>query len=274
MMRPSRSNASVREPAVAGFFYPSDPGELRAIVEDLLQHAIVGELPTDTHTYIVPHAGYIYSGSVAATAFAAINNSARRIQRVVVIGPSHRVYLRGIAIPQADAFRTPLGDIPLDMDRKRALLRRGDVILSDAPHALEHSLEVQLPFLQVLSEGFEMLPLVVGEAAPEHIASVLEHIVDDADTLLLASSDLSHYLAYAEAQRQDAQTSSEILTFANTLVGEQACGAVALNGLLTFAKRRRAQITELARLNSGDTAGDRARVVGYGAYAIHGDRRN
>jgi AmmeMemoRadiSam system protein B len=274
MMRPSRSNTSVREPAVAGFFYPSDPGELRATVHDLLQRSTVSELPTDARTYIVPHAGYIYSGSVAATVYSALTNVARPIRRVVIIGPSHRVYLRGVAVPQADAFRTPLGDIPLDMERKRALIRRGDVILSDTPHTLEHSLEVQLPFLQVLAEGFELLPLVVGEATPDHIASVLEHIIDDADTLLLASSDLSHYLTYEEAREKDAETSSEILAFASDLVGEQACGAVALNGLLTFAKRRRAQVRELARLNSGDTAGDRSRVVGYGAYAIHDDRRS
>lgn len=273
-MSPSRSNTSVREPAVAGFFYPSDPGELRATVDDLLERPPVSEPPTETHTYIVPHAGYIYSGNVAAAVYSALKKAAQQIRRVVLIGPSHRVYLRGIAVPQADAFRTPLGDIPLDMERKRALIRRGDVILSDTPHALEHSLEVQLPFLQRLSEGFELLPLVVGEATPEHIASVLDHIVDDAATLLLASSDLSHYLTYEEAREKDAETSRDILTFASNLVSEQACGAVALNGLLTFAKRRRAQITELARLNSGDTAGDRSRVVGYGAYAIYGDRRN
>jgi MEMO1 family protein len=274
MMSPSRSNTSVREPAVAGFFYPSDPSELRGTVEDLLERGGVGELPTETRTFIVPHAGYVYSGSVAATVYSALRAAAQPIRRVVLIGPSHRVYLRGIAVPQVDAFRTPLGDIPLDMERKRALLRRGDVVLSDTPHALEHSLEVQLPFLQVLSDGFDLMPLVVGEATPEHIASVLEHIIGDAGTLVLASSDLSHYLTYEEAREKDAATSSDILAFANNLVGDQACGAVALNGLLTFAKRRRAQITELARLNSGDTAGDRSRVVGYGAYAIHDDRRS
>lgn len=274
MMRPSRSNASVRDPAVAGYFYPSDASELRATVESLLRRAAVSEAPTSTRTFIVPHAGYIYSGGVAATAYARLRQARPPIRRVVLIGPSHRVYLRGIAIPQADAFRTPLGEIPLDAARKRALLRRGDVILSDAPHELEHSLEVQLPFLQVLSDEFELIPLVVGDAPPEHIASVLDEMVDDADTLLLASSDLSHYLTYEEAQAKDAQTSEAILSFASSLEGEQACGAVPVNGLLTFAKRRRASITELARMNSGDTAGDRSRVVGYGAYAINDDRRD
>jgi AmmeMemoRadiSam system protein B len=271
MMRPPRSNASIREPAVAGYFYPGDPAELRATVDALLAAAVV-EAPTHSHTYIVPHAGYVYSGGVAATAYADLKQQARSQRKIIVIGPSHRVYLRGIAIPQSDAFRTPLGDIPLDAYRKRQLVKRGDVILSDAPHALEHSLEVQLPFLQRIFEEFEVLPLVVGEASAGHIAAVLSDVFDEAETLILASSDLSHYLSYADAQRRDAETSSRILKFASDLSGEDACGAVALNGVLTFAKGRQAAIVELGRLNSGDTSGDRSRVVGYGAYAIHDDR--
>lgn len=272
MMRPSRTNASVREPAVAGYFYPGDPGELRATVDSLIERAPVVDAPS-ARTFIVPHAGYIYSGQVAATAYAQIKTSASGVQRIVIVGPSHRVYLRGVAISQADAFRTPLGDMPLDAAAKRALVRRGDVILSDAPHLTEHSLEVQLPFLQRIAREATIVPLVVGEASPQHVTSVLGEVVDD-DTLLLASSDLSHYLSYDEAQLRDAQTSARILSFAYDLTGEDACGAVALNGVLAFAKRRGADITELARLNSGDTAGDRARVVGYGAYAIHDDRRS
>jgi AmmeMemoRadiSam system protein B len=243
------------------------------MIDALLAASPVVDAPT-AHTYIVPHAGYIYSGSVAATAYALIRKAALPLRRVIIIGPSHRVYLRGIAIPQADAFRTPLGELPIDAQRKRTLVRRGDVILSDAPHALEHSLEVQLPFLQRVATGIEILPLVVGDAAPEQIASVLGDVLADDDTLLLASSDLSHYLTYEQAQRKDADTNARILAFADDLSGEHACGAVALNGVLTFAKRRHASITELARLNSGDTAGDRSRVVGYAAYAIHDDRRS
>jgi AmmeMemoRadiSam system protein B len=272
MMSPPRSNASIREPAVAGYFYPADPGELSAMVDTLIDAAPVVNAPTSAHAYIVPHAGYIYSGGVAASAYASIKRSGRPLGRVIIIGPSHRVYLRGIAVPQADVFRTPLGDVPIDAKRKRALIRRGDVILSDAPHSLEHSLEVQLPFLQRLSNELEILPLVVGEASPHYVASMLADVFDDDDTLLLASSDLSHYLAYEQAQQQDAATDARIRAFANDLSGEQACGAVALNGVLTFAKRRHASITPLARLNSGDTVGDRSRVVGYGAYAIHEDR--
>jgi MEMO1 family protein len=274
MMRPPRSNASVREPAVAGFFYPDDPVELSATVDALLGAEPVIDVPTAASAYIVPHAGYMYSGRVAAAAYSTIRESRITARRVVIIGPSHRVFLRGLAIPQAEVFRTPLGDVPLDTQRKRTLLRRGDVILSDAPHSMEHSLEVQLPFLQRLFAEFQILPLVVGDTAPEHIASVLDDVFDDADTLLLASSDLSHYLRYEDAQQEDARTAARILAFADDLTGEQACGSVALNGVLTFAKRRNATITELSRLNSGDTSGDRSRVVGYGAYAIHDDRRS
>jgi len=269
MMRPTRSNASVREPAVAGYFYPDDPVELEQMIERLLDAAPVVTTHTATHTYIVPHAGYVYSGSVAAVAYAAMRRSLSNIRRVVVIGPSHRVYLRGIAIPQASAFKTPLGEIPIDPRNKRVLTQRGDVVLSDMPHAMEHSLEVQLPFLQVLFEQFELTALVVGDAAPEYVAEVLAAVTREPDTLVLASSDLSHYLGYEEARRADDATNARILQFANDLVGDQACGAVALNGVLTLAKRRGAAISELLRLNSGDTAGDRSRVVGYGAYAIH-----
>jgi AmmeMemoRadiSam system protein B len=273
MMRPSRTNTSVREPCVAGLFYPGDASELRATVDALLEQAPVVDAPT-AQTLIVPHAGYVYSGGVAAIAYAQVGKSGLNAQRIVIIGPSHRVFLRGVAIAQADAFRTPLGDVPLDAAAKRSLVRRGDVILSDAPHAIEHSLEVQLPFLQRVAPAASIVPLVVGEATPEHVASVLDDVVNDVPTLLLASSDLSHYLPYEAAQARDSQTSARILSFANDLGGEDACGAVALNGVLTFAKRRGAAIKELARVNSGDTAGDRSRVVGYGAYAIHDDKRS
>lgn len=271
MMRPRTMNASIRPPAVAGFFYPGDPSELRDKVRTLLAGApAVGDARASS--YIVPHAGYIYSGSVAATAYAHLRRSGLRPRRVVVIGPSHRVYLQGIAVAEAGVFRTPLGDVQVDSRARRTLLERGDVVSSDIPHAAEHSLEVQLPFLQDIFEDFELVPLVVGSAQPHHVADVLASVTGDADTLLLASSDLSHYLDYADAQRVDADTNARILGFENTLSGEQACGAAALNGLLTLANRRRATIRALSLLNSGDTAGDRARVVGYAAYAIADDR--
>ncbi len=270
-MRPSLSNASVRPPAVAGFFYPGDAAELRDTVNTLISAAAPTPLPP-TLSYIVPHAGYVYSGGVAAVAYGHLRRSGLRPKRIVIIGPSHRVYLQGIAIPDSGAFATPLGEIPLDTRAKRALLKRGDVILSDAPHAQEHSLEVQLPFLQVIFGAFELVPLVVGAAEPSYVAAVLDDVAHDADTLLLASSDMSHYLSYEEARRVDADTNARILRFSNTLSGEQACGAVALNGLLTLARKRGASISALSLLNSGDAAGDRSRVVGYAAYAIDDHR--
>ena len=271
MMRPPRSNTSVRPPAVAGFFYPDDPAELRESVRSLIDRAPASDAPT-TLSYIVPHAGYIYSGGIAAVAFAHMQHTGVKPSRVVVIGPSHRVYLQGIAISEANVFRTPLGDIALDSHAKRTLLKRGDVVLSDIPHAQEHSLEVQLPFLQALFGEFELVPLVVGAADPHYVASVLDVVANGPDTLLLVSSDLSHYLTYDEARRVDADTNERIMRFSNTLAGEQACGAVALNGLLTLAKERNASISALALKNSGDTAGDRSRVVGYAAYAIDDHR--
>jgi AmmeMemoRadiSam system protein B len=271
MMRPSRSNTSVRPPAVAGFFYPDDPAELRDTVNALISRAGAASVPAAL-SYIVPHAGYIYSGGVAAVAYSHLRQSGLKPRRVVIIGPSHRVYLQGIAIPEAHAFATPLGEIPLDSHTKRALLKRGDVVLSDIPHAQEHSLEVQLPFLQAIFGEFELVPLVVGSAEPDYVAAVLDEVASAADTLLLASSDLSHYLTYEEARRVDAATNERIMQLSNTLTGEQACGAVALNGLLTLAKNRGASISALSLLNSGDTAGDRSRVVGYAAYAIDDHR--
>jgi AmmeMemoRadiSam system protein B len=190
------------------------------------------------------------------------------VRRVVLIGPSHRVYLRSGAVPQADAFETPLGRVPIDSELRSALLARNDVLWSDEPHALEHSLEVQLPFLQTLFDEFTLLPIVLGEASPTYVASLLRDVWGGAETLVLASSDLSHYHAYDDAQRIDAATSAAILRYEANLSGDQACGAVAINGLLQLSHARRLPIAQIARCNSGDTAGDRARVVGYGAFAI------
>lgn len=218
---------------------------------------------------IVPHAGYIYSGPVAAAAYSLIARRRREIRRVVLIGPSHRVYLQGIAAPQMDAFATPLGKIEIDREHKKILLAGGDVVSANAPHAQEHCLEVQLPFLQVILDDFTLLPLVVGSAAPHHVAAVLASVWGGEETLVLISSDLSHYHPYEVARRIDRDTSDSILRRATDLSGEQACGAACINGLLQLARERQLNVTEIARQNSGDTAGDRDRVVGYGAFAIH-----
>ena len=265
-MRPRRANARVRPPAVAGLFYPDDPVELRELVCGYLAQENAAD-EQRAKAFIVPHAGYIYSGSTAAAAFAIAAKT--EIRRIVLVGPSHRVYLQGIALPEADAFATPLGTIEVDEELKSALVHHPAVIESDEPHRFEHSLEVQLPFLQTIFDDFTLLPLVGGVASAEQVASVLREVWGDTQTLIFASSDLSHYHQYARAQQIDADTSAAILRGDATLTGDQACGAVAINGLLHATRTHPLHITELARCNSGDTAGDRDRVVGYGAYALY-----
>lgn len=266
MMRPISGETSVRPAVVAGLFYPADPGALRATVSEHLRQASRRELSAAPKALIVPHAGYIYSGQIAAHGYAHI--ATQRVRRVVLIGPSHRVYVRGAAVSRADAFATPLGRVQIDRELRNLLLQRGDVLLADRPHAMEHCLEVQLPFLQVLLGEFTLLPLVLGDATPDYVASVLADVWGEVDTLVLASSDLSHYRRYEDAQRIDAATSAAIVRAEAELSGEQACGAVAINGLLRFGRSQGLSVAELARCNSGDTAGDRSRVVGYGAFAL------
>lgn len=276
-------NTSIRRPAVAGFFYPADPAELSDTVSELMTRASATGLPAtalaatglpatalpwNSKAYIVPHAGYIYSGSTAASAYVQAAQQQASVRRIVLIGPSHRVYLNGAALPRAQAFATPLGDIPIERELKDRLLDVPGMIESDHPHQLEHSLEVQLPFLQVAFKEFTILPIVVGDASAAQIAAALDAVWGEEETLILASSDLSHYHAYREAQLIDARTSAAILSKQTNLSAEQACGAVAINGLLYSARERNLQVAELARCNSGDTAGDRDRVVGYGAYAL------
>lgn len=217
----------------------------------------------------MPHAGYIYSGAIAAAAYSQVVHRRKQIRRIVLIGPSHRVYLRGMAVPAAEAFQSPLGMVPVDRELKARVLEHEHVIESDAPHASEHSLEVQLPFLQTLFDAFTLLPLALGSASPPAVAAVLAEVWGDEETLVLVSSDLSHYLPYDRARMVDAETIATILRNDATLTGEQACGCIGINGLTFLARQRSARIKEIARCNSGDTAGDRSRVVGYGAFALH-----
>jgi AmmeMemoRadiSam system protein B len=267
-MRPERGNTR-RPPAVAGLFYPDDERELRNLVSEYLRQHSAPTTAVPPKALIVPHAGYVYSGGIAAAAYTTVASLRQVIRRIVLIGPSHRVYLRGMAVPAAGAFVTPLGEVAIDQDLKASLLQRGDVIEADAPHAQEHCLEVQLPFLQMLFDDFTLLPLVIGAAAPEQVAATLAHAWGDASTLVLVSSDLSHYHSYEQARQIDAATTASILQREPTLAGEQACGAVGINGLLYLAGKRELPVSEIARCNSGDTAGDRSRVVGYGAFAVH-----
>lgn len=264
-------STKIRPPAVAGLFYPADPAELRDVISEYSAQGATFAGPTPK-ALIVPHAGYIYSGVIAAAAYSQVAHQRRRIRRIVIIGPSHRVYLRGMAVPAAEAFQTPLGMVPVDRELKSRVLAHEQVVESDTPHASEHSLEVQLPFLQVMFDEFTLLPIALGSAAPPSVAAVLAEAWGGEETLVLVSSDLSHYLSYEEARAVDAETIAAILRNDPTLTGEQACGCIGINGLSFLARQRDARMVEIARCNSGDTAGDRNRVVGYGAFALHESR--
>jgi len=262
------SSRAVRRPAVAGLFYPDDPDELRAYIANALNAARSSiDSRATASSYIVPHAGYVYSGQIAAQAYARIQRDASRIRRVVLIGPSHRVFVRGAAVPVHDAFRSPLGEVIIDREIRNELVRSGLALHSDVPHAQEHCLEVQLPFLQAVLGDFTLVPVVVGDANAQDVARIIAACANDASTLILASSDLSHYHPYADAQRIDASTINAILRLDTHLLGDQACGAVAINGLNQFARDHSMAALEIAHCNSGDTAGDRARVVGYASFA-------
>ncbi len=257
----------VRQPAVAGLFYPSDPRELRETVRRALAAADASGLAPKA--LIAPHAGYVFSGEVAASAYARLAGARDQIRRVVLIGPSHRVALRGLAASSAHAFATPLGLVPLDREALDALLALPQVSVHDQAHAAEHSLEVHLPFLQVVLESFRLVPLAAGDASPVEVAEVLDAAWGGSETLVVVSSDLSHYLEYHAARRVDAATCSAIETLRWEDVGEdQACGRIGVNGLLEAARRRRMSVRTLDLRNSGDTAGSRDEVVGYGAWAF------
>lgn len=261
--------ASVRPPAVAGSFYPRDPDELKSMVEDFLREAPGnGEGPVPK-AVIAPHAGYIYSGPIAGSAFRRLASAAGTVRRVVLIGPAHFMPIRGLALPGHPRFATPLGEVAIQPEGAQASLRLPQVRVIPEAHAREHSLEVELPFLQALFGDFELVPLVAGEATGEEVADVLERLWGGPETVIVISSDLSHYLPYEAAQQADRATADEILALGGPLQSRQACGAVPVNGLLEAA-RRRGLVPELLDLrNSADTAGDPSRVVGYGAFAFH-----
>ena len=261
----------VRPPAVAGTFYPADPEVLEATVRADL--ATAGAPPADRpapHAVIAPHAGYVYSGPVAAHAYSAVASRRHEITRVVLLGPNHRVPLRTIAVPSVDAFATPLGDVPLDREACDALLRHPAVRIDDRAHAEEHGLEVHLPFLQVvLGDGWSLVPMVVGQVEPEDVAEVLRDLWGGPETLVVVSTDLSHYHDHLTAQALDAATAAAVVARRwSEVEPDRACGAHPLRGLLLEAERRDLEVGLLDLRTSGDTAGDRRRVVGYGAFAV------
>jgi hypothetical protein len=270
MLRQDSDKSRIRPPAVAGLFYPENANELRRDVRHYLEAcqartAVAGP----PKALIVPHAGYQYSGPVAGVAYRQLQDWSAAIRHVVMIGPSHRVPIRGLAVPSSDAFTTPLGDVPVDVAGREQLRDLGLVGLSDAAHAAEHSLEVQLPFLQVVLDEFDILPVTVGVAPAEQVMRVIDAAWGGPETLVLVSSDLSHYHTWSEARQLDGATTRAIMERRSDVRDEQACGACAINGLMQVARRRGLAVELLDQRNSGDTAGDRSHVVGYGSYALY-----
>ncbi len=258
---------TVRTPAVAGMFYPNNPQKLHDQLQDFLdQVEAAGTVPK---AIIVPHAGYIYSGPVAASAYARLRAAKDIIQRVILLGPSHRVDFRGIAVSGMDAFATPLGNIPVDQEAIATICELPYVGFLEQAHVQEHSLEVHLPFLQEVLGAFKLVPLVVGEATPEQVGTVLETLWGGPETLIVISSDLSHYHDYQTAKRLDTATSRAIesLHFED-IDHEAACGRNPVSGLLWVARRKGLHGETIDLRNSGDTAGSHDRVVGYGAYVF------
>ena len=261
--------ATIRPAAVAGAFYPGNPRQLAEEVAELIDGVEAFE-PRFGHpkALIVPHAGYIYSGPVAARAYDELASARGIVKRVVLLGPVHRVPVRGLALPVSDVFETPLGRVPVDAEAVRSLAGLRPVVRSEPAHAEEHSLEVQLPFLQRMLGEFTLVPLAVGMASVEDVAQVLERLWGGPETLIVISTDLSHYHSYDRAKRIDGETLARISGLATDLNHEEACGATPLNGLLSIAARKGLAIRLLAACNSGDTAGGQDRVVGYSAFAL------
>jgi MEMO1 family protein len=260
----------VRQPAVAGTFYPAQKQTLANDVSVLLDACRINqsEISVPPKAIIVPHAGYIYSGPTAAAAYATLATARDTIKRVVLLGPVHHVPVRGLALPGVKVFATPLGEIQINNAAVAAIENLPQVIDSPEAHAPEHSLEVQLPFLQLMLDDFKLLPLAVGDATPAEVAEVLDVLWGGSETLIVISSDLSHFLPYQTAQVKDSQTVQDILNLQHTLNHEQACGGTPVNGLLLAAQHHHLQPHLLDLRNSGDTAGDKNRVVGYASFAF------
>ncbi len=259
----------VRTAAVAGLFYPGDPEQLGSTVDALL----AGKQPDARapKALIAPHAGYVYSGPVAASAYGMLGAAAGAVRRVVILGPSHRHWFRGVALPAADAFATPLGVMRIGVAAVRALRDLPNVHISDEPHLLEHSIEVQVPFLQRINPNAEIVPILTGEATGAEVEAVIDELWGGPETLIVVSSDLSHYHPYDAARVMDLATAHAILESRDDLLGEQACGCVGVNGLARAVRKRGLRPELFDVRNSGDTAGDKRQVVGYGSFGFYDD---
>jgi hypothetical protein len=267
-MPPSRPTQETRPAAVAGLFYPGDRVTLAHELAALLGEARA-QAAAVPKALIAPHAGYVYSGPIAANAYALLAAARDLIKRVVLLGPTHRVAVRGLALPAAARFATPLGSVELDLEAIKRLHELPQIVISDAAHALEHSLEVHVPFLQTVLADFKLVPLAVGHVDAEAVAEVLDMLYGGPETLIVVSSDLSHYLDYRRAQSVDRATCEHILELKTDIDHEQACGATPVSGLALLARRRGLKPELIDLRNSGDTAGDKGRVVGYASFAFY-----
>lgn len=265
---------TIRQPAVAGAFYPSNSQILANDIKTFLDAVAPVSKPAYPKAIIVPHAGYIYSGQTAATAYASLALGRKIIKRVILLGPVHRVPVRGLTLPGVDAFATPLGEIELDKEAIASLAGLHQIVLSPAAHAQEHSLEVQLPFLQTVLNDFKLVPLAVGNATSAEVAEVLDRLWGGPETLIVISSDLSHFLPYELAQEMDEKTVQHILNLEDSLTHQQACGGTPVNGLILAAKRHHLKPKLLDLCNSGDTAGEKSRVVGYASFTLMEEANN
>jgi len=257
----------IRQPAVAGLFYPDDPSELAATVDQCLSEHARPPMP-DVRALVVPHAGYVYSGSTAATAYSCLSRG-RRYKYVLLIGPSHRVAFDGIAVTDASRFATPLGMVDVATKPISALVKDELVQFNPMAHSREHSLEVQLPFLQRLEIDAPILPCVVGRVSGESVAALIQPALEDPDVLTLISTDMSHFLTYDEARITDAHTHKRLLRGAADIDPNEACGCMGLNGLQLALRSLTYRMHLLAHCNSGDVSGDQSRVVGYATYAVY-----
>ena len=260
---------AIRAAAVAGLFYPAAATELQSEIRKLLSSTGTAAIVPVPKALIAPHAGYIYSGPIAAAGYSRLTPARERITRVVLLGPSHFVGFHGLAADSAEGWQTPLGTVPIDRPVVERLIKARLIGVLDAAHTREHSLEVHVPFLQVALGEFALVPIVAGDASPEAVAALLEAVWAGPETLIVVSTDLSHYLDYRSCQETDHQTADAIERLDLSALGpESACRQVPLRGLLAAAKRRGMNIARLDLRNSGDTAGPRDRVVGYGSWAL------
>lgn len=258
-----------RPTAVAGMFYPDSPQQLKTMIEQSLNQASSSVQIQQPKVLIVPHAGYIYSADIAANAYQYLKPFVNDIHHIVLIGPSHRVAFPGLALSSADYFETPLGDVEINSQARQKLMELEGIDIIDQAHVKEHSLEVQLPFLQHIINRFTLSPIVAGNASPQLVAEAIQLLWGGPETVIIISSDLSHYHDYQAAQVLDQTTTQAILDFdINKIDSQQACGCVGIRGLLHFAHQHPLKASLVDLRNSGDTAGDKDRVVGYGAYVF------